>query len=120
DGFLYVARGDGGNTPLSAQDPGLLTGKLLRVDVNVPESDPNGLVVPPSNPFLDSVPIAAAPEIWAFGLRNPWRFTFDDFGSGATNALIIADVGLATREEINYEPANSGGGRNYGWFRREG
>jgi hypothetical protein len=58
-------------------------------------------------------------EIWSFGLRNPWRYSFDDFGIGATGALIIGDVGQGAREEVNYEPAGSGG-RNYGWSIREG
>ena len=59
------------------------------------------------------------PEIWALGYRNPWRFTFDDVGEGATGALVIGDVGQNQREEIDYEPAGAGG-RNYGWRLREG
>ena len=108
DGYLYIARGDGGsgNDPNNrAQTPTVLLGKILRIDVNVPDTNPDGMVIPADNPFLDGNPISAAPEIWAFGVRNPWRFTFDNFGIGATNALIIGDVGQNTREEINYEPA---------------
>jgi glucose/arabinose dehydrogenase len=65
------------------------------------------------------VPIGARPEIWAFGLRNPWRYNFDDPARGGTGALIIGDVGQNHYEEIDYEPANRGG-RNYGWRNREG
>jgi hypothetical protein len=75
--------------------------------------------VPPGNPFLGGHPIQALGEIWAFGYRNPWRFSIDDYGPGATGAIIVADVGQDSREEINYEPAGRSG-RNYGWFMREG
>ncbi|MGH2830193.1 MAG: PQQ-dependent sugar dehydrogenase, partial [Actinomycetota bacterium] len=78
DGFLYIGTGDGGsgNDPQNhAQTPVSLLGKFLRVDVNVPDSDPNGYRIPPDNPFLDGDPISAYPEIWSFGLRNPWRYT---------------------------------------------
>ena len=92
---------------------------MLRIDVNVPDAHPTGYRIPPDNPFLDAQPIAALGEIWDFGLRNPWRYSFDDFGSGATGALIIGDVGQGAREEVDYEPAGSGG-RNYGWVLREG
>ena len=92
---------------------------MLRIDVNVPDGHPTGYIVPPGNPFLDGQPIAALGEIWDFGLRNPWRYTFDDFGAGATGALIIGDVGQGAREEVNYEPAGSSA-RNYGWSIREG
>ncbi len=122
DGYLYLGLGDGGggsNSSYGAQVPTQLVGKMLRIDVNVPDVHPRGYVVPPDNPFVDNQPIAALDEIWSFGLRNPWRFSFDDFGLGATNALIIGDVGEASREEIDYEPAGRGG-RNYGWFMREG
>jgi len=122
DGFLYFAIGDGGaaNTPeFNAQHPQSILGKMVRIDVDVPASHSKGYVIPPDNPFVDRQPIAALGEIWAFGYHNPWRFSFDDFGPGATNALIVGDVGLETREEIDYEPAGSGG-RNYGWYIREG
>jgi glucose/arabinose dehydrogenase len=63
--------------------------------------------------------VAARPEIWSFGLRNPWRYNFDDPGRGGTGALVIADVGQGAWEEIDYEPRNRGA-RNYGWRNREG
>lgn len=122
DGNLYIGLGDGGsgNDPQNyAQTPTSLLGKFLRIDVNVGDSDTNGFVVPSDNPFLDSVPIAAQPEIWSIGWRNPWRYSFDDFGPGATGALIVGDVGQGTREEIDYEPHHAGA-RNYGWRMREG
>jgi glucose/arabinose dehydrogenase len=121
DGYLYIGTGDGGsgNDPHNnAQDPNTLLGKMLRIDVSVLDIDPNGYRVPPDNPFLDGNPISALPEIWDFGLRNPWRISFD-VGTGGTGALIIADVGQGSREEVNYEPAGAGG-RNYGWSVREG
>ena len=122
DGYLYVGMGDGGSggDPMHlAQHPNSLLGKLLRIDVNVPDSDPRGYRIPEDNPFLDRQPIAALPEIWAFGLRNPWRYSFDDWTRGGTGALVIADVGQNAREEVNWEPRGSGG-RNYGWRLREG
>ncbi len=122
DGYLYIGLGDGGagdDPEHRAQNPNTLLGKMLRIDVNVPDSDSEGYVVPASNPFLDGLPVAALPEIWAFGLRNPWRYSFDDPARGGTGALIIADVGQESYEEIDYEPPNSGG-RNYGWRNREG
>lgn len=122
DGYLYIAMGDGGagNDPGNlAQTPASLLGKVLRINTLVPETDPKGFTVPPDNPFLDGVPIPARPEIWSFGWRNPWRYGFDDFGAGATGALIVGDVGQGAREEIDYEPSGAGG-RNYGWRIREG
>jgi glucose/arabinose dehydrogenase len=122
DGYLYIGLGDGGsgNDPTgNAQNPNTLLGKMLRIDVNVPDSDAAGYRVPPDNPFLGGVPIAALGEIWAFGLRNPWRYSFDDPVLGGTGALFIGDVGQNAREEIDYAPASSGG-RNYGWRIREG
>ena len=89
---------------------------MLRIDVNV-ASDPSGYRIPPDNPFLGSS--IARDEIWAFGLRNPWRYSFDDVARGGTGALVIADVGQNSREEINYEPRGAGG-RNYGWRNFEG
>jgi glucose/arabinose dehydrogenase len=121
DGYLYIGTGDGGqgnDPPNNAQNPNVLLGKMLRVDVSVDDADAQGYRVPLDNPFLDGSPTAALPEIWAFGLRNPWRFCFDD-GPGGTGALIIADVGQNQYEEINYEPAGAGE-RNYGWRNREG
>jgi glucose/arabinose dehydrogenase len=122
DGYLYIGLGDGGSggDPMHhAQNPHSLLGKMLRLDVNVADSDPRGYRIPDDNPFLGARPIAALPEIWAFGLRNPWRYTFDDWRRGGTGALVIADVGQNAREEINWEPRGMGG-RNYGWRLREG
>ncbi len=119
DGFLYVGMGDGGsaNDPQhNAQNPATLLGKMLRIDVS--GSPANGYTVPATNPLFNTM-TPALPEIWAFGLRNPWRYSFDDLGPGNTGALIIGDVGQNAREEINYEPAMQGG-RNYGWRVREG
>jgi glucose/arabinose dehydrogenase len=120
DGYLYIGLGDGGsgNDPQNrAQDPQTLLGKMLRIDVNVSDTDPEGYDVPPSNPFV-GIP-AVLPEIWALGYRNPWRYSFDDYGGGATGALIVGDVGQGAREEIDYEPVGRGG-RNYGWSIFEG
>ncbi len=122
DGYLYIGLGDGGGNGDpggNAQNPMELKGKILRIDVNVADSDPQGYRVPLDNPFLDGVPIAALPEIWAFGVRNPWRVVFDEAALGGTGALMIADVGQDRWEEINYEPIGQGG-RNYGWPILEG
>ncbi len=122
DGYLYVGLGDGGSAgdPMNhAQNPRSLLGKMLRLDVAVADTDARGYRVPEDNPFVDGDPIAALPEIWDIGLRNPWRYAFDDWTRGGTAALLIADVGQNAREEINFEPAGSGG-RNYGWRLREG
>ncbi len=122
DGYLYIGMGDGGSggDPMNfAQNPNSLLGKMLRIDVNVPDADRRGYRVPEDNPFVDRQPIAALTEIWAFGLRNPWRYNFDDWTRGGTGALVIADVGQTAREEVNWEPAGQGG-RNYGWRLREG
>jgi glucose/arabinose dehydrogenase len=122
DGYLYIGMGDGGSggdPHHHAQNPNTLLGKMLRIDVNVPDTDPRGYRVPEDNPFVDRQPIAAFPEIWAFGLRNPWRYSFDDWTRGGTGALVIADVGQTAREEVNWEPRGRGG-RNYGWRLREG
>ena len=121
DGYLYIGMGDGGSggdPGNRAQDPTTLLGKMLRIDIDVADSHPEGYVVPAGNPFADG---SALPEIWSFGLRNPWKFTFDATGSGGagTNAMVLGDVGQGAREEINYEPAGEGG-RNYGWRLREG
>jgi glucose/arabinose dehydrogenase len=102
-----------------AQDPRTLLGKMLRIDVRVPDDDPRGYRVPADNPFADGTPLAALAEIWAVGLRNPWRYSFDDWTRGGTSALVVADVGQNAREEINFEPVGRGG-RNYGWRLREG
>jgi glucose/arabinose dehydrogenase len=120
DGYLYIGLGDGGsaNDPQNrAQSPDTLLGKMLRIDVNVPSDDARGYTVPPDNPFVGRERVL--PEIWAFGFRNPWRYSIDDVGAGATGALVVGDVGQGAREEIDYEPPG-GGGRNYGWRQREG
>ena len=122
DGYLYIGLGDGGSggDPLNhAQNPNSLLGKMLRIDVGVDDADRRGYRVPGDNPFVDREPIAALTEIWAFGLRNPWRYSFDDWTRGGTGALVIADVGQSAREEVNWEPRGAGG-RNYGWRIREG
>lgn len=120
DGYLYIGLGDGGgdNDPSAlAQSPTTLLGKVLRVNVSVPDADPIGYAIPPGNPVF---PIPGAlPEIWAFGVRNPWRYSFDDVGTGATDALFLADVGQSAREEIDVELPGPGG-RNYGWRAFEG
>jgi len=118
DGYLYIGMGDGGSggDPFNnAQNPQTLLGKMLRLDVAVDDEDPRGYRVPEDNPFVDGEPVRALHEIWAFGLRNPWKYTFDP----VTGAMVIADVGQNAREEINFEPRGAGG-RNYGWRLREG
>jgi glucose/arabinose dehydrogenase len=122
DGYLYIGLGDGGSgddPQHVAQAPSELLGKMLRIDVSVPDSDAIGYRVPPTNPFVSGGPPHTRPEIWAFGLRNPWRYSFDSPALGGTGALIIGDVGQNRFEEIDYEPTNRGG-RNYGWRNREG
>ncbi len=114
DGYLYVGMGDGGSAgdPMeNGQNLGALLGKLLRIDV---ESDSGQVRIPASNPFINAA--GARAEIWAYGLRNPWRFSFDR----ATGDLWIADVGQDVYEEVDFQPAASRGGENYGWNRMEG
>jgi len=114
DGYLYVALGDGGSAGdpgNRAQNPMELLGKILRIDV---ESGAATYAVPPSNPYVGNVNYR--PEIWALGLRNPWRFSFDR----ATGDFWIADVGQGSWEEIDFQPAASPGGENYGWRVMEG
>ncbi len=115
DGFLYISLGDGG----SGGDPrgngqrlDTVLGKILRIDPTPSGSGP--YTIPPGNPFADRE--GARPEIWAYGLRNPWRFTFDR----ETDAMWIGDVGQNEYEEINAVEASAGGGQNYGWNRLEG
>jgi glucose/arabinose dehydrogenase len=123
DGYLYIGLGDGGfgNDPgHRAQNPQELLGKMLRIDVNVADSHPSGYQIPGDNPFVAGQgSVAARPEIWSFGWRNPWRYSFDDPGRGGTGALVAGDVGQSGFEEIDYEPRGRGG-RNYGWRNREG
>lgn len=126
DGYLYIATGDGGsaNDPEEySQNKASLLGKLLRIDVDaasggLPDCSTFGgsnYRIPADNPFADG-PGGQCDEIWAFGLRNPWRFAFDR----QTDGLWIADVGQYAWEEIDYEPAGDSGGRNYGWDCYEG
>jgi glucose/arabinose dehydrogenase len=115
DGYLYWSTGDGGgggDPSNNAQNLTVLLGKILRIDVN---SGPP-YSIPSSNPFYNSSTPGIRKEIWAYGLRNPWRISFDR----QTNDLYIADVGQSAREEINFQPAASGGGQNYGWRVMEG
>ncbi len=112
DGFLYIASGDGGSggdPQNNGQSLGTLLGKILRIDVD--RGAPYG--IPPGNPFAAG---GGADEIWAYGLRNPWRFSFDR----KTGDLYIGDVGQNRIEEIDFQRASSGGGENYGWRRMEG
>jgi len=119
DGFLYIATGDGGDAydPESrAQNTGVLLGKILRINVNADSythDDTRSYAIPLSNPFVGTVGLD---EIWAYGLRNPWRPAFDR----ATGDLYIADVGQNLIEEIDFQPASSHGGENYGWRCMEG
>ena len=116
DGFLYISSGDGGGagdtwSPAgNGQDLSVLLGKVLRIN-------PRGAItytIPLTNPFRQTP--GARPEIWAYGLRNPWRFSFDRL----TGDLYIGDVGQSCWEEINFQPAGSSGGENYGWRLNEG
>jgi len=114
DGYLYIGMGDGGSggDPLNnGQAPGTLLGKLLRIDV---ESGAAPYGIPPTNPFLGRT--GYRPEIWAQGLRNPWRFSFDR----GTGDLYLGDVGQGTVEEVDFQPAGDPGARNYGWNVMEG
>jgi glucose/arabinose dehydrogenase len=113
DGYLYIGVGDGGSggdPQNNGQDLGTLLGKILRIDVD------SGLpfTVPPDNPFVGIV--GARDEIWSFGLRNPWRFSFDRL----TGDMFIGDVGQNSWEEVNFQPSTSTGGENYGWRLMEG
>lgn len=113
DGYLYIGTGDGG----SGGDPqgygqklSTLLGKMLRIDVDAGSP----YVVPVDNPFVGAAGVR--PEIWAYGLRNPWRYSFDR----ETGDLYIADVGQNRLEEVHFQAAESAGGENYGWNILEG
>ena len=118
DGYLYIGMGDGGsgNDPQNhAQDLTSLLGKILRIDVNTT----TGLLpygIPADNPFVGSPRPDVRPEIWAYGLRNPWRFSFDRLAGD----LFIGDVGQSAREEIDFVRAGTAGGINFGWRVMEG
>jgi glucose/arabinose dehydrogenase len=141
DGFLYIGTGDGGgggDPQGNAQNPGSLLGKLLRIDVEQGQAeafktaaftaflpsvfaDSQGqppverlYTIPPDNPFVGQP--GYREEIWALGLRNPWRFSFDR----QTGDLYLADVGQQQWEEIDFQTASSVGGQNYGWNKMEG
>jgi glucose/arabinose dehydrogenase len=124
DGYLYICLGDGGSggdPHYNAQSLDRLLGKMLRIDPRPSGSAP--YTVPASNPFAPDpndpdkvIPDGARPEIWAYGLRNPWKFSFDR----QTGDLWIADVGQNIWEEVNFQPAASPGGENYGWNHMEG
>lgn len=113
DGYLYIGLGDGGGSgdPNNlAQNKKTLLGKMLRIDIDT--GNPYG--IPPTNPFVNDT--STLDEIWAIGLRNPWRFSFDRL----TGDMWIGDVGQNAREEINFQAAGSAGGENYGWKCYEG
>jgi glucose/arabinose dehydrogenase len=111
DGYLYLGLGDGGSAgdpSCNAQNPASYLGKFLRFDTStIP------FTAPPTNPFIGNS--AYRPEIWSLGWRNPWRWSFDR----ETGELFIGDVGQNALEELDYEPAGTGG-RNYGWKIMEG
>lgn len=113
DGYLYISTGDGGSggdPDGNGQNLNALLGKILRVDVGGAAP----YAIPASNPFANRS--GARPEIWAYGLRNPWRYSFDR----STGDLWIADVGQNKYEEVDFQPAASKGGENYGWRTMEG
>ncbi len=120
DGMLYLGVGDGGGAgdpDKNAQRTDVLLGKLLRIDPMQPEAG-RAYSIPAGNPFADG---SGAPEVWAYGLRNPWRFSFDR----ATGDLWIGDVGQDALEEVDFAPAGSDGtgagrGLNFGWSLMEG
>jgi glucose/arabinose dehydrogenase len=115
DGYLYIGMGDGGSQgdPMqNGQNLSARLAKMLRIDPRPSGGRPYG--IPPDNPFVGRG--GARAEVWAFGLRNPWRYSFDR----ETGDLWIGDVGGGEREEVDFEPAGSRGGRNYGWSLMEG
>src|ERR1043166_826313 len=119
DGYPYIGLGDGlccGDPQGNGQNLETWLGKILRVDINRDDfpGDPNrNYGVPPDNPFVGT---GGLDEIWAYGFRNPWRFSFDR----TTGDLFIGDVGEASWEEVNFQSAASNGGENYGWNVLEG
>jgi glucose/arabinose dehydrogenase len=116
DGYLYLALGDGGaagDPQGNGQSLDTLLGKILRIDVDAQDTAGRLYGIPADNPFSDG---GGLPEIWAYGLRNPWRIAFDRL----TGDLYFADVGQNQWEEVNYLPAGSPGGANFGWDYFEG
>ncbi|MCP4200994.1 MAG: PQQ-dependent sugar dehydrogenase [bacterium] len=119
DGLLYVPQGDGGgqcDPDNNGQNTNTLLSSVLRLDVDrddFPTDPDRNYGIPPGNPFVGQ---AGADEIWSYGLRNPFRSSFDR----STGDFYIGDVGQSTREEINFQPASNNGGDNYGWDLREG
>ncbi len=114
DGYLYMSMGDGGSggdPDNNAQNLHTLLGKLLRLDVESTPPPGKMYVIPPTNPFFGSSDPNVKQEIWAYGLRNPWRFSFDRL----TGDLYIGDVGQNIEEEVDFQAASSAGGQNYGW-----
>jgi glucose/arabinose dehydrogenase len=109
DGYLYLSLGEGGAASVHSQDPGTLLSSILRLDVD--GADP--YAVPPDNPFVAG---GGAPEVWAYGLRNPWRFSIDP----VERLVYVADVGHEDWEEVNVVSLDTGGGSNFGWLRMEG
>jgi len=116
DGYLYIGMGDGGSggdPQGNGQNPAALLGKMLRIDVNGTDGE-RAYAIPADNPYVNNADLA--PEVWALGLRNPWRFSFDR----ETGDLYIGDVGQNQYEEVNFQPGDSAGGENYGWNILEG
>ncbi len=119
DGYLYMSMGDGGSggdPDNNAQNLHTLLGKLLRLDVTSTPPSGQKYAIPSSNPFYSSSDPAVKKEIWAYGLRNPWRFSFDR----SNGNLYIGDVGQNIEEEVDFQAAASAGGQNYGWHILEG
>jgi glucose/arabinose dehydrogenase len=116
DGYLYIGLGDGGSggdPHGNGQNTQALLGKVLRIDVGATPTGDRAYAIPDGNPFAES---GGAAEVWAFGLRNPWRFSFDR----ENGDLYIGDVGQGSWEEIDRQPSDSPGGENYGWNVMEG
>ncbi len=114
DGYLYIGTGDGGSggdPQGNSQNRQNFLGKLLRLDVT---TNLSAYTIPSDNPFVGDP--STLDEIWSFGIRNPWRWSFDKL----TGDIWMGDVGQNAREEINFQPASSTGGENYGWNCREG
>ena len=118
DGYLYINFGDGGgqgDPDGNGQNKNTFLGKILRIDIRN-SSSTHPYVVPPGNPFYNDATPGIKKEIWAYGMRNPWRSSVDRL----TGDLWIADVGQGAHEEVDYQPVNAAGGRNYGWNIMEG